>query len=1069
MLALGCEVDPEASADAASVDVAEEDAGRDSTTADTADTEQDAIEDLGEDLSVDPSIDAETPRDIADTDRDVDAEPDTDSDPDANSDMDADADAAEDADTSSELPTVERVFVSGLVVGETAEYRRIALPDVEITLEPEGEGETVSGTSDRRGNWAIPAAPGTYRVCWSLHEQGECGELLEFTEEIETPLPLVVQLDLSNTWGTLTLPDDLPCTAEIGMFGTDIDTWVEGPEFTVRTNFAGEFVFLNDPGSATARCGETTLDLLAGPGDIGTLIIENNRPVLSVRTIVGDSYAEAISRRDEVEIEIEVSDPDGERVTIQVTALGSEIEERDGRYFFRAPADEEAGVIRVYVLATDVRGAMSAAEESVRYGQTTYPVNGRVYGREGAPIRGVRVSGGVSEIEINGGSHFETVLDYSGRRALTFDAPGHVPRVVEASNTYDGLQVELEPCVGVPFSASENALLQHPARTVPLSVSIPAGALQDLDGVPVTGDAVACMSWLDGDAAASTFGTLRVAPTEARPDTAAVPPGAVGHVEPTGVGFVRFHAPGDPSIEYFWGENPDLTPSLLAGGEASEPPEGQEFANLWFDLERGSWEIDGEGDGIQALVLGDRPGGPIIGGTGLVPMRPEITYPFWTGCVVLHWRGGPDTVEIQTLDAAGVVLRTTTRPITHGTNRIVGLPIDARVRLISASGGPAWKRTKIVEDTGLTTTPMFYTGGIFPRDCAGEAVLPYDPSFAPNLRYTNTSQVGYQALTNATIAPDQYTLNSWMVDNGWPHTGGVPTVSPFSGDDADVLFNSQSSSPTARRLYAHMDGPPGDADIAMLLSSSGGHGLGSSTGTRNWLGISFRRVIPSGPRVTQFFWFNVIGGQNVGGGSGSWAGNQHAPHTCQNCHGGYITSSFPPDGNLGASFSPLELKSMTFTNQTYPGSTRVIERASQEDAVRLVNEMLLSTNLTTINRERILGLYGVADPAALTIPAGTTQNDAWRPPVWDTEPELYDDVVRPACLSCHGTRGSVVGSPQEFRTYAATIQLYVCEQFAMPIGEPIAPRFWNSTHPHQPNVLVEAMQGVPGWTTTFCR
>lgn len=1047
LLAAGCEL--ELQVDANLPDTSE-DTGEDPANADTTDPERDVTDDAAEDAPDDSTTHA----DAADaTDAAIDVAP----------------DATGDTDVSVPLPTPSRVFVSGLVVGETDELRRIALPDVQITLEPEGAGEPVSTTTDRRGSWTTPVTRGTYRLCWSLDDQGECGGAVEFTNEIETVLPIVIRLDLSNTWGTITLPDDVPCSAELAPFGLDIDTWVDGPELSVRTNFDGEFVFLNDPGSATARCGETTREFLTGPGDVGVLTFENHRPLISVHTMVGDSYAEAISRRDEAEIVVRASDPDGDRVTVQVLAPGVEVEERDERYFFRAPTDEEAGTVRIYVLATDAHGVVNAVETSVRYGQTSYTVNGRVFGREGERVLGARVTGGRRELALGDSDHFEATLEYSGRRALTFNAPGHVPRVVEANNVYAGMQVELQPCVGVLFNASDDATVAHPDREVPLSISIPSGALRGDDGALVRGDAVACMAWLDGDVAANTFGTTRVAPTESLPDAEAVPPGAVGVVQPTGVGFVRFHAPGEPSVEYSLVEDPTLRPSMTVGAETLEAPEGQGFANLSFDFERGSWEVEGEGDGVQALVLGNGGGGPIIGGTGLVPLPPEIDYPFWTGCVVLHWRGGPDTVEIQTLDPAGTILRTTTRPITHGTNRIVGLPIDARVRLITASGGPAWKRTAVVNDTGLTTTPMFYTGGIFPRDCAGEAVLPYDPYLAPPFRYTSVSQTGYQALTNTAVAPNQYNLQTWMVDNGWPHTGGVPDVDPLSGEDADVLFTSRSSSPTARRLYAQMAGPPGDADIAMLLSSNQVHGFGSSTGFRNWLGISFRRVIPTGPRVAQFFWFNVNGSQNPGGGPGSWAGNQHAPHTCQNCHGGYITSSFPPDGNLGASLSPLELRDMDFTNQPYPGSSRIIERASQEEAVRLVNEMLLSTNLTPTNRERILGLYGVTDPAALTIPVGATQNDAWRPPVWDTEPDLYDQVVRPACLACHANRETVVGSPQEFRSYATTIQQYVCEQLTMPIGGAIAPRFWNSTHPHQPNVLVEAMQGVPGWTATFCR
>ena len=128
-----------------------------------------------------------------------------------------------------------------------------------------------------------------------------------------------------------------------------------------------------------------------------------------------------------------------------------------------------------------------------------------------------------------------------------------------------------------------------------------------------------------------------------------------------------------------------------------------------------------------------------------------------------------------------------------------------------------------------------------------------------------------------------------------------------------------------------MNGPAGDADLVFLMASSGNHGVGSATSSRNFLGISFLRSIPIGPRVVQFFWFNPSSGHYASGIPGSWSGDARSPHTCLNCHGGYITTAFSPDGNLFASLLPFDLAHLSFSGALWPGTTRVIERASQAE------------------------------------------------------------------------------------------------------------------------------------------
>ncbi|MFT6400330.1 MAG: hypothetical protein ACJAYU_005101 [Bradymonadia bacterium] len=923
-------------------------------------------------------------------------------------------------------------------------------------------GEEYSTSTGLGGTWQIALPAGAYEVCWEIQLQGECGEAQEFVVENSAALPVVIPLDTSNVWGTILLANGTPCVGEVAAFDVDLQTDVVSGDYRVRANTVGEFVLLDDGGSATFTCEGSSLEALLVAGDSGEFRFENSPPELLVLATTPDGFTNNVEPGQEFELDIEVSDPDGDRIELTIDAPDVEVVERGESRYFTVPEEYDGRGFAIRVLAGDGNGGYAVSGLEFAVSQSAYSVDGQVTDADGAPVAGATIRSADQQWATSDDGFFEAELNYDGRRALRVQAPGYVPRLVEVAGEHSGLAARLTRCEPIAFDATSDATFTHPSDER-LQVHVPARSLRTADGEVVEGNAIACMAWLDGTTAIEMFGTQRIAAEGADLGDDETLPGSVGFVEPIGVGYVEFTREEEPESLLVWPEDsPDLQPTLTIDVEGRELGESQGFATVSLDLERGSWEIDGPNEGVQALVSGAGSGGGITGGVAFVPIAPERDYPFISSCIMITLHGrGPSTVNFRVQDASGATLWTSTRPLPRGrTTRYPGLPPNARVFVDTHYGD------RLVLDTGVTTTPHFNTGTIFPTDCGAHVVLPDNPYFGQNLRYSNVDGRTYIPITNAGNGGALYNLNSWMVDNGWPHTAGIPDVSPYSADDADLIFNSQSSAPTARRVYSNRVGPPGNADLAMLLASGVSHGSWPSK--RNWIGISFRRAIPTGPRVVQFFWFDQNGNQLPDGGGGWWSEPDHAPQNCQNCHGGIITATPPADGNLGASMIPFDIANMTFNGQTFPGTSRVIDRASQEDAIRALNEMLLSTNLMPEHRERILGLYGVTNPAAVTIPVGAVQDTTWRPLDWASEPEFYDDVVRPTCLGCHSSRGSIVGSATDFLNNAALIQLYVCRNAWMRVGALGSDSWWTSVNPHRPNALVEAMVGVPGWTDLFC-
>lgn len=227
---------------------------------------------------------------------------------------------------------------------------------------------------------------------------------------------------------------------------------------------------------------------------------------------------------------------------------------------------------------------------------------------------------------------------------------------------------------------------------------------------------------------------------------------------------------------------------------------------------------------------------------------------------------------------------------------------------------------------------------------------------------------------------------------------------------------------------------------------------------------STRVFLNGGNPFTKFYTFgpdgNLLPSVNLDG-----RGEKFMPGTCIACHGGplapFPTNPVTANGSvdLSANFLPFDLDNFQFAGGT--GST--FATVAEQDNLRKLNEMLLKTQPRPAITELVNGWY---DNVAGNF-VGNFKGTAFVPPGWTSHTGIYNDVIRPACRTCH-----VSFSPD----LTASIQLTnnprlkdsvsqkVCgngigvfKRYAMPNALVAFERFWGSGQPAQ----LGAWLGVP--------
>jgi hypothetical protein len=228
-----------------------------------------------------------------------------------------------------------------------------------------------------------------------------------------------------------------------------------------------------------------------------------------------------------------------------------------------------------------------------------------------------------------------------------------------------------------------------------------------------------------------------------------------------------------------------------------------------------------------------------------------------------------------------------------------------------------------------------------------------------------------------------------------------------------------------------------DVRNSLALAEEGAH-------RKNTVCIAYLPNMAPGYEV-QFFVYGPSGRRQ------DWAqldtiGPRANPHVCMNCHGGVYDS----DRHLAkyARFLPMDPNLMTFGD---PGEKPAITRAAQEERIRRLNALALRTPITPGQRDMLHELY---DGKIET--TGTVSLTSWQPTGWkDTfeHRELFDQVVKPYCLTCHlamsqGLNGSqlhsypLFDSAERFKAFPSNVS--ICGNFSMPNAQTTLNNFWST-------------------------
>jgi hypothetical protein len=303
------------------------------------------------------------------------------------------------------------------------------------------------------------------------------------------------------------------------------------------------------------------------------------------------------------------------------------------------------------------------------------------------------------------------------------------------------------------------------------------------------------------------------------------------------------------------------------------------------------------------------------------------------------------------------------------------------------------------------------------------------------------------------LGVDRTTLTSWKLVNG------------FGADDASAAYFNNGDLGFGRSMHMKKRTVGPDTFIAYYVSN-----YPNVEAAR--LGINLIATVAmefspgpgGGAPYTKFYVFGPTG-DRVNRANLDGRGDKFIPRLCVICHAGQYVPPTPANkGNMGSRFIAFDLQSFL-----YSGFEPAFNRANQEAQFKLLNRGVLeNTNASDATTKLIEGWYG---GPGLPNP---TVNDAFFPPAGPGEPgwtghtDLYDNVVKPSCRTCHVNRdaplswvrfdapGTFIGNPAAgFKQYGpALIEPIVCGPGRhMPHGRQPYVSFWASDNPHRPTVL----------------
>lgn len=364
-----------------------------------------------------------------------------------------------------------------------------------------------------------------------------------------------------------------------------------------------------------------------------------------------------------------------------------------------------------------------------------------------------------------------------------------------------------------------------------------------------------------------------------------------------------------------------------------------------------------------------------------------------------------------------------------------------------------------------------------------------------------TNTVAYATAYYTAIDPanERTTKAAFMAKNGFGNLATGTEITVVFGDTKDLGYGRRM---TARR---NNDGTMAFIVDNYVVDTGGAYGYSSlnvdaavvQSSTR-FIGSNAIEFSPSptgGPNFNKFYNFATDGTRNLVANLDG-KGSKAMPNICTNCHGGRADSLTPAglfqivENSVSKKRGDVQARLQVLKVDTfdYSALNASFTRASQEANLKQINKWVLESyplsgaaaGAEDNNRPAaganewqgtaatfIKNAYGGdgmpnATYAAPAVPAN------W---VAAGQTTLYQQVVSPACMTCHILRGTANQSDLDFQTYTKflnygdRIKAHVIDRGNMPLAKIVYNEFWEtgSTMPNlMATFLEDAAQPSPG-------
>jgi hypothetical protein len=941
--------------------------------------------------------------------------------------------------------------VTGRVIGRVMARHGDAtlfLPRMKVFLAKAGKKRKIEhpvAVADDAGRFSISARhTGEFVVCASGNglKRSCTSEPVRFGpgEPEVTPKDVMITIGAGAVHGKVLLADGSPCfqppmAVDAGVFARVSRDGDDAAGVTADSD--GEYLLagIRGPGTHTLRavCGgaqvEQTVDVgvdaLSGARAVD-LVLPNASPTIRLLSAWQDGKGiRTAAPGSTVAVRVEADDPDGDPLHFAWVDAGGGVVSADApEVAWKLQATPGQNLVNVVV--TDGKGGYARQHLVVKGGVPFARFTGTVRDAAGAPIADAVVTVGDGLAMTDAGGFFRVKVDPAARHVVTVKARGYAPYSKPYDGDAIGLDVVLRPAKRFTADPSEDITIEEgPNAAV---IRIPAKSLVDADGNPARGPVEVQVSTYD--------------------------PYAEGFPG-DGVGEVDGRLEGMQLQTCLWLTVTDANGKRvnLASGARAEVsfkiPDttlGEAPATLdlvRFDEAKGLWVKDG-----TAILEEDRYRAPIasLSAAGISLNR---------GSACIRVQLDDNSLErpfnLKVIDSTDGA--TATAFVTQTLTPVFGMrPNMLHFLQVTPKNSTHIITTALVK-TGNNLSPASQP---FPYSACTPVVLKAKLPTNHWLTFMGfgdeqTAQAYYQRIG---AIPAKDTFSKWLAANGFEqgfHANDVVFFNPNEiglGRRVNCRKRTEFSVPVVACYNTKFGEVGGNVD-EMLEDTADQIAPGDVVAME----FSFGGL--SASRNVKFYIYGPDGKLKTHTAFDTEGSVKFVPNVCLHCHG--IGTRQDLDPVTHAKFVALDPQEYRY--QTSGPFTL----ANQQERFRELNEMIAFAVqhtgppwdlLDAIYPRTASGGFGVHTPGTKAIkqpvPAG-----------WRDAPEIWNEIVKPSCRTCHMNQASPLNFDdhvQDFPFLALGAQ-YLCTTGQMPNAMQPQLRLFKTVNPHLPDKFNSFING----------